>query len=52
MVKINLLNFVVCEDTKDLYGWTFSQHLPVGRFKWPKNMKLIGLMQTEFEKTV
>ena len=32
MIKINHLSIYI--DAKVLYGWTMSQYLPTGKFKW------------------
>ena len=36
--------FITCLDMNNLYGWSMSEYLPYGRFKWLKNVDGFDVM--------
>ena len=36
--------FITCLDMNNLYGWSMSEYLPYGRFKWLKKVDGFDVM--------
>ena len=44
--------FITYLDVNNLYGWTMSEYLPYGRFKWLKNVDGFDVMSISDKSTI
>ena len=44
--------FITYLDVNNLYGWTVSEYLPYGRFKWLKNVDGFDVMSISDKSTI
>ena len=44
--------FITCLDMNNLYGWSMSEYLPYGRFKWLKNVDGFDVMSVSEKSSI